>query len=468
MPCSFRCSTILCVLAVLSILAPIRAQTVTLDGITFSQQGLVGVGRVDGDKRDRLNETFGSLSGLALDVRTWQRSASGTYTGTLYAQPDRGYVKSGVTTNYRPRRQKFTLTFKPDPNGASKQDQLGLTLTETTLYTEADGTPLTSFDPTVTGSATRAGFSARLPQAFNSRLSIDPEGLALLPDGTFFVSDEYGPYLYRFAANGTLLGAVRPPEALIPKRNSQDSFSSASPAAGHTSPSPNQPDAGRENSQGLEGLSVSANGRTLYALMQSATRQDGGSGGSSLRRYTRLLEYDIANPATPTLTGEWILPLPLYTQNGVQLVASVGDLVTLSRRHFLVLVRDGNGRGGDAPRSLYRAIMIYDTNAATNIAGTAFDSPNTPAAPNGVLAASITPASSAVLVDINDAAQLSKFNLNNATNDNSDTLAEKWESLALVSALEPAAPDDFFLLVGNDNDFSTTDGLQDGACSKAS
>ena len=148
--------------------------------------------------------------------------------------------------------------------------------------------------------------------------------------------------------------------------------------------------------------------------------------------------------------------------------------MALSSRQFLVLARDGNGRGGDAPRSLYRAVLIYDIGpapgvpAATNIAGTAFDNPNTAAAPNGVLAGAITPATSALLIDINDATQLTKFNLNNSTNDNSDTLAEKWESLALVPALDSAAPDDFFLLVGNDNDFSTTDGFQqDGGSYKA-
>ena len=462
-----RSLAVRCLSTAFLLLPALWAQRATIGGITFSHQGLVGVGRVDAAKKDLQNETFGSLSGLSLDVHSWQRNASGTYTGTLYTQPDRGYVKSGVTTNYRPRRHKFSVTFKPDTSGSSKQDQIGLSLTETTLLVESGGTPLTSLDPTVTGSATRTGFP-RLPQAFNNRLAIDAEGLALLPDGTFFVSDEYGPYLYRFSATGTLLGATRTPEALVPRRNGQDSFSSASPAAGQPNPSPLQPDAGRENSQGLEGLTVSADGRTLYALMQSATRQDGGAGGSSQRRYTRLLEYDISNPASPNLTGEWILPLPVYTVSGTQLVASVGDMVTLSRRQFLVLVRDGNGRGADEARSVYRAVLIYDTTGATNLAGTAFDSPNTPAAPNGVLSASITPATSAVLIDINDATQLSKFNLNNSSNDNSDTLAEKWESLALAPALDPAAPDDFFLFIGNDNDFSTTDGFQDGASYKSS
>ena len=464
-----RCSLLLSFALAADLFCSLRAQTatsVTLGGITFSHKGLVGVGRIDASKRDQQGETLGSLSGLALDVRSWQRISSGTYSGTLYSQPDRGYIKASVSTPYLPRRQKFVFDFKPDTNGSSKQDQLTLTLSATTLLSEANGTALTSLDPTTTGAATRTGFP-KLPQAYNGRIAIDPEGLALLPDGTFFVSDEYGPYLYRFSASGALLSAVRPPEAFIPKRGGQDSFSSDSPAAGQPSPNPSQPDAGRENSQGLEGLSVSADGRWLYAMMQSATRQDGGTGGSGQRRFTRLLEYDLTNPAAPNLTGEWILPLPLYSNNGTAAVASVGDIVTLSRRHCLVLTRDGNGRGSDVTRSLYRAVLIYDLANATNIAGTGFDNPNTPAAPNGVLAGGITPATSAVLIDINDATQLTKFNLNNSASDNSDTLAEKWESLALAPALDATTPDDFFLFIGNDNDFSSTNGFQDGSAYKA-
>lgn len=460
-------------LGALAVRSECAAQALTIGGTTFTNRGLIGVGRVNADKRDKLDETFGSLSGMAIDLRTWQRTGSGNYSGTLHTQPDRGYTRSGVTTNYRARRHTFALTLKPDANGSSDQDQVDLNLNATTLLVEADGTPLTSFDATVTGAASRAAFpNLPLPQAFNNRIAIDPEGLALLPDGTFFVGDEYGPYLYRFAANGTLLGAIRPPEAFIPKRNTVDSFSSDSAPAGQPAPVPSEPASGRENSRGFEGVGVSADGRTLFALLQSATRQDGGSNGGSLRRYTRLLVYDVSSPATPVLTREHILPLPTFTENGALQAASVGDLVPLSDRFLLVLARDGNGRGSDSTRSLYRAVLVYDlgtgtANAATNLAGTAFDSPNTAAAPNGILAGTITPATFGVLIDLNTSSELAKFDLNNSANGNSDTLASKWESLALASALDAAAPDDFFLLIGNDNDFSTTDGFQDGASYKA-
>jgi hypothetical protein len=468
-----RFATLVCLALASPVLPPVPAQTVTLGGTAFTAQGLVGVGRVAAAQKDKWGETFGSLSGLAVDLRTWRRSADGLYSGTFYAQPDRGISRSGAATNYTPRTHRLDVSFLPAPNGAANQIQLGLSLADTTRLTEANGTFLTSLDPAATtaGLGTRPGFPV-LPQASTGRLSIDPEGLVLLPDGSFFLCDEYGPYLYRFSAAGVLLGAIRPPEALIPKRGGRDSFSADSPAAGQPSPSPGEPTTGRENNQGFEGLAASPDGRTLYALMQSAARQDGGAGGSSLRRHTRLLAYDIANPAAATLKGEWILPLPLYTQSGVQQVASVGALTMLNSRQFLVLARDGNGRGSSSTASLYRAVLIYDLGtgptAATNIAGTAFDTIGTPVAPNGVLATSVTPATSAVLINLNDNTELVKFGLNNSSSSNSNTLAEKWESLALAPALDPTAPDDFFLFVGNDNDFSTTDGFQDGAAFRAS
>lgn len=454
------------VLAAIASLA--RGQTIVVGGTTYVNKGLVGVGRVPAAQRDTLGETLGSFSGMAIDLRTWSGGASRAFNATLYTQSDRGYTPAGATTNYRSRRQTFTLRFEPDYNGSSHQDQVTLSLVDTMLLTEATGTPLTSLDPTVGGAGTRPGFPP-LPQAFNGRVSLDAEGIALLPDGTFFVCDEYGPYLYRFTAEGVLLGAIRPPEALIPKRSGGDSFSSNNPLAGQPAASPNQPTSGRENNAGFEGLSVSADARTLYALMQSATEQDGGSAGAGRNRYVRLLAYDIANPAAPALNGEWILPLPHYTDsNNVQRVAEQHELVALGSGRFLVLAHDSRGRGDQNAHSLYRAVLLYDLAGASNLAGTAFDSATTPVAPNGVLASGVVAATSAVLIDINTSSQLGKFGLNNNASDNSDTLAPQWESMALAPALDPTAPDDYFLFVGNDNNYATTNGFQDGVAYNSS
>lgn len=435
--------------------------TVTINNQTFVNQGLVGVGRMPADLKDKFGETFGSFSAFTFQPGSWQRNANGSYSGTLVTQPDRGYNVVG-TTNYVSRYNRVTVAFAPAPAGAATQTQVTLTLADTIRFTEADGTPLTSLDPTPAGTGTRPGFPA-MPQAFNGRLSLDPEGIVVNADGSLWVSDEYGPYIFRFTADGRLVSAIRPPEAIIPKRNGADSFASNNPGPGQAAPIPADPATGRQNNQGLEGLSISPDGRTLFALLQSAARQDGGTGGTSPRRHTRLLAYDLTVAGNPTLKGEYVVALPTYPLGTATRVPAQSELLAINNTQFLVLARDGTGRGIANPTSAYRSILVYDISGATNIAGTAYDTPTTPIAPAGVLATGIVPATSAVLIDMNDPAQLAKFGLNNGPVDNVNTLSEKWEALALVPALDPGAPNDWFLFVGNDNDFITTNGFQDGA-----
>lgn len=54
-----------------------------------------------------------------------------------------------------------------------------------------------------------------------TRMSMDPEGLALdtkTPGGGFWVSEEYGPFIYHFDAAGKLTQAIKPADAFIPIR----------------------------------------------------------------------------------------------------------------------------------------------------------------------------------------------------------------------------------------------------------
>mgnify|MGYP003704709557 CR=1 FL=1 len=77
------------------------------------------------------------------------------------------------------------------------QTQLRLSITETRLLAEANGTALTSLDPSPTTSGTRAGFPP-LPQAYNGRISLDGEGLARLEP---FEAGEANALLAHVAAN---------------------------------------------------------------------------------------------------------------------------------------------------------------------------------------------------------------------------------------------------------------------------
>ncbi len=447
-----------CLAATVSL--PLAAQSINLSGYTLTHQGLVGVGRMPANHLDKFGETFGSFSAFTVDSTSWQRRPDGSYSGVLYTQPDRGY-NAANTTNYTPRYNVIDFNFTPDADGASAQNQVALTLTESVKYHEANGTPLTSLDPTVSGVGTRPNFPA-LPQAFNGRLSLDAEGIVKLKDGTFFVSDEYGPYVYRFASDGTLLGALRPPEALIPKRAGADSFSSNTPGAGQPVPSPGNPVTGRQNNQGLEGLSLSPDGNTLFALLQSATRQDGGTGGTGPRQNTRLLTYDLsAGYDNAVLKGEYIVQLPSFLDGANSRVAAQSEIVAISSTEFLMLARDGNGLGTANPTSNYRNILAVDIAGATNILGTIYDG-LTPVAPGGNLVSAVTPGTTKNFFSINDPAELAKFGLKNGPTNDANNLSEKWEALSLLSALDPNKPNDYFLFVGNDNDFLTRNGTQAG------
>ena len=174
------------------------AESVTIRGLTFINKGLVGVGRLPASLRDKFGETFGSGSGLAANPKSWTQTSAG-YSGVLYMLPDRGYNVSG-TIDYMPRINKLSLALTPiaDPTGPATTDlQTSITanLDDTILLINSAGAPLTGLDPEEGEIRVAGNGFPDLPQARNSRISIDPESLAHLPDGSFFISDEYGPYI---------------------------------------------------------------------------------------------------------------------------------------------------------------------------------------------------------------------------------------------------------------------------------
>lgn len=463
--CRLRIITLAALLAVFApASATLAAETVTIGDLVFVNKALVGVGRVPSDLRDKFGETFGSGSGIAVDPKSWTRTPAG-YQGTFYMLPDRGFNGSG-TIDYRARINKLSVTFKPldDPQAvplAQRQASVVATLVDTIPLTDPAGEPLTGLDPN--GIRLAANGLPDLPQAPNGRISIDIESLVLLPDGSFFVGDEYGPYLYRFSPTGRLLAAIRPPEALIPKRRGSDHFSSDNPGPGVQAPEPRTPEIGRQNNQGFEGLTLTPGGRFLVVALQSATLQDGGTSAQT-RRYARLLYYDIVDLERPKLVREHVVPLPVFqAADGQQRVAAQSELLALDETVFLLLCRDGgSGYGTAGATSSYRSIELLDTARASNIAGSPYDGA-VPVAPNGKLADGVVAATLTRYIDINDTAELRKFGLHNGEPNDRNNLSEKWEGMTLAPALDPINPNDFFLFITNDNDFITQDGYQAGA-----
>ena len=444
------------------------AQTsITAGGATVVSLGLVGVGRMPSNLRDKFGETFGSGSGMWMDPAAWTRQGE-TYAGQMLLLPDRGYNVEG-TTDYRPRINKLSITLKPvAPGVTGSADAMQATVTarldDSILLTDAAGVAMTGLDPERVRPA-RDGFPA-LPEAANRHVSLDPEAIVRLADGTMLISDEYGPYIYRFAADGRMLSATAPPAALLPMRKGRVSFASNNPGRGASKPEPANPESGRQNNQGLEGMALTPSGKFLVAVLQSATRQDGGTDAAT-RRYTRALVYDAADPANLNLVGEHVVPLPEFTDDkGRTRVAAQSELVALSDTLFLLLCRDsGNGWGQNGTTSAYRKIEMLDLSNATNIAGSDHDG-DKPVAPMGKLEPTIVPATLTPFIDLNEAAGIGRFGLHNGAPNDRTNLSEKWEAMSLVSAHDDANPQDYFLFVANDNDFITQDGFQVGATYK--
>ncbi|QND47152.1 esterase-like activity of phytase family protein [Rhizobium lusitanum] len=444
--------------------------SVAVGGVTtLVNKGLVAVGRIPANQRDKFGETFGSGSGMSIDAKSWVRNADGSYKGSLWLLPDRGYNVVG-TTDYRPRLNTVDVQLTPVAPGATPpagKEQSGVVakLADTMLLTDNKGADTTGLDPS-DGSRHPEGGMPLLPEAPNGKISLDNEAIVRVPDGTMFISDEYGPYIYRFSADGRMMSATPPPAALLPMRHGAVNFASNNPGPGEKAPDPKDPTSGRQNNQGLEGMSMTPDGKFLIAVLQSATRQDGGDSGST-RQNTRALVYDAADLAHLKLVHEYVVPLPVFTNNkGKTAVAAQSEIVVLSPTSFLMLARDSNnGYGMEGEKSLYRSINVVDVSGATDIAGSKFDA-DTPVAPKGVLDASVKPATVSQLIDINDSDNLARFGLHNGAPNDRNNLSEKWEAMSFVSVLDPKLPDDYFLFVANDNDFLTQDGFQVGAAYK--
>jgi hypothetical protein len=118
-------------------------------------------------------------------------------------------------------------------------------------------------------------------------------------------------------------------------------------------------------------------------------------------------------------------------------------------------------------------VLLVDTDGASNLAGTAYEtaaesvlqSPDATALKPG-----IKPVSTVELVNMLDPAGLARFGMNLQTKPKNLplTISEKWEAMDLVPALDPTHPDDYFLFVGNDNDFIARKCVMQGqACDSA-
>ena len=407
---------------------------------------LVAAGRLPADTVDFLGDTLGSFSSLAVVRGSWHRTGNG-YEGVLWTLPDRGRndPEAGVFYDYPARLERMRIGLADGKVSLTPQGGIELR--------DFDGRPFTGADP---GTGTLQQREHILPSPATGvgagKVSLDAESLAFTADGHFYVGDEYAANVYYFDAQGRLQGIIEPPAAIVPKRDGEPAFGSLK-----------APQQGRRNNQGIEALDLSPDGRHLIVALQSALVQDTAKGDASGRVNTRVLVYDVAeNPLPRSPIGHYVVALPAYRHDGgagpADRTAAQSELRALDAHRFLLLARDGNGLGAssdDAP--VFKQVLLVDVAGATNLAGTPYETSASSVlarADGTALREGITPATWTSRVDLLDAAQLSRFGLGLDRRDPQlALLSEKWEAMDLVPALDPRHPHDWFLLVGNDNDF---------------
>ena len=149
------------------------------------------------------------------------------------------------------------------------------------------------------------------PERFLTGGDADPESLVDMPDGTFWIGDEFGPWLLHFSADGELLDApVELPDGV---------FSPEHPlviAQGAT--------ARAERSRGFEAMDLAGDDKTLVTLLEGTVT------GDPARRL-RLQRYD-------TTQRKWLPGTLIYELDADTM--SVTDISRVEANRFVVVERD--------------------------------------------------------------------------------------------------------------------------------
>jgi hypothetical protein len=159
----------------------------------------------------------------------------------------------------------------------------------------------------------------------------DPEGLVAERDGTFWVSDEYGPFITHFRADGRAIERLSPYDGTLPKELKN-----------------------RVPNKGMEGLALTPDGRTLVGIMQSALQQPDLTKKPKNVTTLRITTVDLKTRAT----HEYVYLLDNPDDNGT----AVSEITALSATRFLVDERDG-----DAEPGAYKKLFEIDLSKATDI-----------------------------------------------------------------------------------------------------
>lgn len=184
---------------------------------------------------------------------------------------------------------------------------------------------------------------------------LDLEGIAYNPmDDTFWLSDEYSPSLVQVKRDGTVIARHIPQGMKEKLAGSMIPLLDTLPAIY----------AKRVNNRGFEGVTITPDGKYLYASMQSAMLVPDKK-ASETSRSLRVLKMDLS---TKEIIGEYVYIAEDATKfvKVAQKDVVISDLHAISENVLLVDERDKNEGKAAQIKRIYRA----DFTSATNILGT--------------------------------------------------------------------------------------------------
>ncbi len=196
---------------------------------------------------------------------------------------------------------------------------------------------------------------------------LDTEGIAVDPrDGGFWLGDEYRPSLIHVAPDGTLLNRIVPQGTANIAADSADpaKFAGSDQSVLPTQDALPRAFAFRKQNRGMEGATLTPDGKTLFGMLQSSIEPPAGKGDA---RTLRLVRFNVTDPAHPVLTGEFVYRLdpPSATSGVKQTDISISDIYAVDARHLLV---DEHDNVTDAAGAGQKRIYETDLTGASNIA----------------------------------------------------------------------------------------------------
>jgi len=200
------------------------------------------------------------------------------------------------------------------------------------------GQPITGLpNPVGMGSTGEVAYAADGSVLGTDNYGLDSESIVAAKDGTFWVSDEYGPHIVHYNADGVELERISPIGVNTGTRKLPAVF------------------AKRRPNRGMEGMCMTPDGKMLVGTMQS-TMYVPTKALATNTTLTRIVTFDLATGQTKQY---------LYRQDGGA-SDSVCDITPITNTEFLVIERDGNFGSVGGLKKVYRINLAN----ASDVSGT--------------------------------------------------------------------------------------------------